>query len=130
MKILKFELESFILNPLQEFYSQIFFFLEIDMTLLFSWFDFLFFRRRKEKEVFFGGSWLSQQFDWVYSATCWVLSVGAEFLPPTLACISFFFFAFASFFIFSFFTINTIHLLLPLDFSSSPHYFFLKKTLF
>ena len=98
------------LNPLslihsKNFLSLFFFFvLEIGMTLLFSWFDFWFFRRRirrkikKEKDFFFFWELIeSTQFDWVDLATCWVLSVGVEFWPPI--CLVFLFFFFASSFI-------------------------------
>ena len=58
---LEFESEYFILNPLQEFsFLSFFFFLEIDMTLLFSWIFLEEEKKRKEKKksqrkrIFFG----------------------------------------------------------------------------
>ena len=72
------------------------------------------------KKIFFGLT-ESTQFDWVDSAFGWVLSVGAEILAPHFFVSSFFLYA-SSFINFSS-SIDTIHLLLPLDFSSYKKHF-------
>ena len=61
LKILKFELESFIFNPLQEFYSQIFFFWKSIWPFSFHDLIFYFLEEEKKKKFFLGGV------DWVNS---------------------------------------------------------------
>ena len=65
---------------------------------------------------------------WLTQLLAEFLVYGPKFWPLTSLFLPFFFFA-SSFINFSS-SINTIHLLLPLDFSSSSHHFFSQKTLF
>ena len=113
---LEFEIESFILNPLQKNswkliwpFSSSWFFLEKKKKEK---------KRRKIKIKFFFESWLNNSI---------TLSVGGQILAPIFLVFSFFFLAFSFLHLSS--TIVTIHLLFPLDFSSSPYHFLSKKLL-
>ena len=114
---LEFEIESFILNPLQKNswkliwpFSSSWFFLEKKKKKEK--------KRRKIKIKFFFESWLNNSI---------TLSVGGQILAPIFLVFSFFFLAFSFLHLSS--TIVTIHILLLLDFSSSPHHFLSQKLL-
>ena len=78
---------------------------------------------------FFFGIWLSQlSLTELTQLLAKFKCKGQNFGPPLLSFSLFFSFCFI--FINFSFSINTIHLLLPLDFSSSSHHLFSQKTLF